>query len=137
MVYICDSGCFGEKPTALKSDKSEFFTPYSYLQLRYFIHIAYNGNNYRGWQRLPGIASVQQVMELALSKILKLEIAIIGCGRTDSQVHASQFFFHFDTELTWDFDLVFRLNKRLPHDISVFDVIKMEGLPHARFDAIQ
>jgi tRNA pseudouridine38-40 synthase len=105
--------------------------------LRYFLHIAYNGNNYRGWQKLPGIASVQQVMETTLSRIFKRSVEVVGCGRTDAQVHASQFFFHFDAEKEWKFDLLFRLNKCLPHDISVYDLIRMEGLPHARFDAIQ
>ena len=105
--------------------------------MRYFIHIAYNGNNYQGWQKLPGIISVQQVMETTLSQIIKEPIAVVGCGRTDAHVHASQFFFHFDLERELDFDLLFRLNKCLPHDITVFDVIPMEGMPHARFDAIQ
>ena len=35
------------------------------------------------------------------------------------------------------FDLFFRLNKILPDDIAVFDIIPMEGLPHSRFDTIQ
>ena len=105
--------------------------------MRYFLHIAYNGNNYRGWQKLPGIVSVQQVIETNLSQIVKIPVQIVGCGRTDAQVHASQFFFHFDVERAMDFDLRFRMNKCLPHDITVFDVLPMEGLPHARFDAIQ
>jgi tRNA pseudouridine38-40 synthase len=105
--------------------------------LRYFLHIAYDGNNYRGWQKLPGIISVQQVIEIILSQILKESVSIVGCGRTDAQVHASQFFFHFDINQPLNFDLLFRLNKCLPHDIVVYDVIPMEGLPHARFDAIQ
>jgi tRNA pseudouridine38-40 synthase len=37
----------------------------------------------------------------------------------------------------WDFDLVFRMNNILPDDISVFDIIPMDGLPHARFDATE
>lgn len=104
--------------------------------MRYFLHIAYNGNNYRGWQKLPGIESVQKVLELRLSQILKSSVAIVGCGRTDAQVHASQFFFHFDSDYVIDFDLSFRLNKCLPHDVTVYDVLLMDGLPHARFDAI-
>ena len=72
-----------------------------------------------------------------LSQIFKEPISIVGCGRTDAQVHASQFFFHFDVAKDWTFDLKFQLNKGLPHDITVFDVIRMHGLPHARFDAIQ
>ncbi|HEY3389656.1 MAG TPA: tRNA pseudouridine synthase A [Prolixibacteraceae bacterium] len=105
--------------------------------MRYFLHIAYNGNNYQGWQKLPGIVSVQQAIETTLTNILKKPTSIVGCGRTDAHVHASQFFFHFDIDQELEFDLLFRLNKCLPHDITVYDVIPMEGLPHARFDAIQ
>jgi len=105
--------------------------------LRYFFHIGYHGTNYCGWQKHPEALSVQQVLETNLSKLLKVPIYISGCGRTDAQVHASQFFFHVDIEQEWDFDLFFRLNKILPDDIAVFDIIPTEGLPHARFDTIQ
>jgi len=81
--------------------------------------------------------SVQEVLESALGRLLKKPIAIIGCGRTDAKVHAGQFFFHADLDGDWDFDLFFRLNKILPDDIAIFDIIPMQGLPHARFDAIQ
>ncbi|MFI5159102.1 MAG: tRNA pseudouridine synthase A [Sphingobacteriales bacterium] len=66
-----------------------------------------------------------------------MPVGIIGCGRTDAQVHASQFFFHMDVENEWEFDLFFRLNKILPDDIAVFEIIPMQGQPHTRFDAIQ
>ncbi len=105
--------------------------------LRYFIHIAYHGGQYRGWQKHPDGLNVQEVLETGISKILKIPTIIVGCGRTDAQVHASQFFFHMDVEKKWEFDLLFRLNKILPPDIAIFDIIPMEGLPHARFDAIQ
>ncbi|HTM97361.1 MAG TPA: tRNA pseudouridine(38-40) synthase TruA [Pedobacter sp.] len=105
--------------------------------MRYFFHIAYNGHNYNGWQRQPKVNSVQEVIESKLSQAFKTPLTINGCGRTDSQVHASQFFFHVDIEEQWDFDLIFRLNKLLPHNISVFDIIPLEGKPHARFDAVQ
>jgi len=80
--------------------------------------------------------NVQGVLELALSQILKTPVAIIGCGRTDAHVHASQFFFHMDIEQAWDFDLLFRLNKLLPHNIAIFDIIPVESHRHARFDAV-
>ena len=104
--------------------------------MRYFFHIGYNGFNYRGWQKMPKVNSVQFIIESLLSQIFKEKLTIVGCGRTDAQVHASQFFFHVDIEHTWDYDLVFRLNKNLPPDIAVFDIIPMRGLQHARFDAI-
>lgn len=103
--------------------------------MRYFFHIGYNGFNYRGWQKLPQINSVQIILETLLTQILKTHVTIVGCGRTDAQVHASQFFFHADLEPAWEYDLIFRLNKNLPKDIAVFDILPMEGLPHARLDA--
>jgi tRNA pseudouridine38-40 synthase len=103
--------------------------------LRYFFHIGYNGFNYRGWQKFPDISSVQQVLETNITLILKIPVSIVCCGRTDAQVHASQFFFHVDIEQPWDFDLLFRLNKNLPPDIAVFDIIPVEPQQHARFDA--
>lgn len=103
--------------------------------MRYFFHICFNGTNYRGWQRQTKAHNVQQVMEEALSQILKTPIFITGCGRTDAQVHASQFFFHVDIKDGWDFDLRFRVNKTLPDDIAVFNIIPVEDKQHARFDA--
>ena len=105
--------------------------------LRYFFHIGYSGTNFSGWQKHRGVETVQQTIEQSLTKIFKCPIAIVGCGRTDALVHALQFFFHVDIDQPIDFDLAFRLNKTLPADIAVFDIIAMEGLPHCRFDAIQ
>ena len=105
--------------------------------MRYFFHIAYHGCRYNGWQKHAGVLGVQEVIETALSRVLKSPTAIVGCGRTDSGVHASQFFFHVDVAQEWDFDLLFRLNKILSDDITVFDIIPMQGQPHARFDAIR
>jgi len=105
--------------------------------LRYFFHIAYRGNNYSGWQRHKNANTVQQIIEEAFGKVLKYPVAINGCGRTDAGVNASQYFFHADIENEWDFDLKFRLNRLLPEDIAIFDIIPMQGLPHARFDATQ
>jgi tRNA pseudouridine38-40 synthase len=103
--------------------------------LRYFFHIGYNGFYYRGWQRQPHGQNIQQIVEATLSKVLKAPLSIMGCGRTDAMVHASQFFFHVDIEREWDFDLIFRLNKTLPDDIAVFEIIPVQENSHARFDA--
>ncbi|MDH4088820.1 MAG: tRNA pseudouridine(38-40) synthase TruA [Cyclobacteriaceae bacterium] len=105
--------------------------------MRFFFHIGYNGGNYRGWQRQLGPLSVQQVLETTISQVLKNPVSIMGCGRTDAMVHASQFFFHVDVDKEWDFDLLFRLNKNLPADIAIFEIILMKDNQHARFDATQ
>lgn len=104
--------------------------------MRYFVHIGYNGLQYKGWQKQPDVLNVQGVIERALTQTLKTPVFIIGCGRTDAHVHASQFFFHMDIEEEWDFDLLFRLNKTLPVNIAIFDIIPMDGQQHARFDAV-
>lgn len=105
--------------------------------MRYFFHIAYKGANYHGWQKNGEVISLQQIIEQKLSQVLKVPTVVNGCGRTDAQVNASQFFFHADIDVNFDATLIFRLNQVLPDDIAVFDVVPMDGLPHARFDAIE
>lgn len=105
--------------------------------LRYFIELSYHGKNYHGWQIQPNEISVQETIEQALSILLKQSIAVVGCGRTDSGVHASQFFLHFDIQNPIDKEkLKFRLNSFLPEDIAIFQIIKVKEDAHARFDAI-
>jgi tRNA pseudouridine38-40 synthase len=105
--------------------------------IRYFFHIAYKGANYRGWQRQSKVITIQEVMEDRLKQIFKYNISCLGCGRTDAGVHAAQYFFHIDVKTEIQPDLIFILNKALPKDITVLDIIKMEGEPHAQFDATE
>ena len=103
--------------------------------MRYFVHISYNGINYHGWQRQKNAIGIREIFEKNLERVLKEPVDCIGCGRTDAQVHANQFFFHFDVKKEWNFDLLFRLNKMMPRDIAVFDIIRVEANQHARYDA--
>ena len=106
---------------------------------RYFIHLAYNGANYCGWQTQPALPTVQLTLEEALGTLLRQKIAVVGCGRTDTGVHASDFYAHFDLEDLKDFkdlkDLVFKLNNLLPPDIAIFGIFPVADNAHARFDA--
>ena len=103
---------------------------------RYFIHLAYNGANYCGWQTQPGLPTVQLTFEEALSTLLREKIAVVGCGRTDTGVHASDFYAHFDSESEIDGEqLTFKLNSYLPADLAVYEVFKVKDNAHARFDA--
>ena len=104
--------------------------------MRYFLELSYNGKAYYGWQKQPDAISVQEVLEKALSTILRKEIEIVGAGRTDAGVHAKQMFAHFDyDELDLD-DLKYKLNSLLPKDIAIQDIFKVQEEAHARFDAI-
>ena len=103
---------------------------------RYFIHLAYNGAAYNGWQTQPGLPTVQLTLEEALSTLLRQKIAVVGCGRTDTGVHASDFYAHFDAEPFDCKHLVFKLNNYLPPDIAIFDIYPVADNAHARFDAV-
>ena len=105
---------------------------------RYFIHLAYNGANYNGWQTQPELPTVQETLEKALTTLLRQPIAVVGCGRTDTGVHASDFYAHFDYSGQWSVvsgQLVFKLNNFLPPDIAIFDIFPVADNAHARFDA--
>ena len=104
--------------------------------MRYFIEFAYNGTAYHGWQKQHNVPSVQEALEKALSLLLRETIETTGAGRTDTGVHASQAFAHFDAdEITDRDDLVYRLNAVLPRDIAVRRIIPLHDDAHARFDA--
>lgn len=103
--------------------------------MKYLLHLAFKGTDYHGWQRQPEHISVQEVLEDTLSKMLKKKTNCIGCGRTDAGVHASQFFCHIVVEKAFDFDPVFRLNKMLPEDISIFEIMPVGEKFHAQHGA--
>ncbi len=104
---------------------------------RYFLELAYKGTSYCGWQIQQNAISVQEILNKALATLLRHDIETIGCGRTDTGVHASQFYAHFDTETTIPSNekFCYQMNALLPDDISVFQIIPVEANAHARFDA--
>ncbi len=109
------------------------------LTQRYFIQLSYKGTNYHGWQIQPNAITVQEVLNKALSTILNQEINVVGCGRTDTGVHASDFMAHFDIAEARDVEkekLVFRLNRFLPYDIAVHSMFPVKPEAHTRFDAL-
>lgn len=106
---------------------------------RFFIQLSFKGTNFHGWQIQPNATTVQQTIADALSTILNDKIDITGAGRTDTGVHASCFYAHFDskTELSGKVGkLAFQLNGILPDDISIQRIFKVDPETHARFSAI-
>lgn len=80
--------------------------------------------------------TVQEVIEQTLSQLFKKVVTAYGCGRTDAGVHASQYVIQIDLDEAPLFDLKFRLNKNLPADIAVFEVIEVEETQHCRYGAV-
>jgi tRNA pseudouridine38-40 synthase len=84
----------------------------------------------------PNAITVQEVLEGAMSSLLRKEIKLVAAGRTDAGVHAKQLFAHFDFEEIKDLShLVYRLNSFLPKDISVRNIVPVIADAHARFHA--
>lgn len=104
--------------------------------MRYFLELAYRGTRYHGWQRQPNGLSVQEVLETALSVVLRGPVALTGSGRTDAGVHAGQQFAHFDTAMVLPSTLTQSLNSLTPGDIAVHDCFPVRDNDHARFTAL-
>ena len=103
--------------------------------MRYALHLSYFGKNYAGWQRQINALSVQEELEKALSVLLKETVEITGCGRTDTGVHAVNFYAHFDFNSELPVDLVYHTNAILGKDIALHDVFGVNDEWHARFSA--
>ena len=104
---------------------------------RYFINLAYRGTPFHGWQIQPGEVTVQQVLEDALGKIMRVPTPVTGAGRTDAGVNARMMIAHFDSvELIEDAAGVVRsLNAMCGRDIAVRNIRQVADDAHARFDA--
>jgi tRNA pseudouridine38-40 synthase len=106
---------------------------------RFKFELAYNGKHFFGWQKQPKQISIQEVIEFSLSKLFQDKIEVVGCGRTDTGVHANYYVLH--TDLPEDKfscqDLKYKLNKMLPESIAIYKVDKVASDFHARFDATQ
>lgn len=114
--------------------------------MRCFLELSYDGGSFHGWQRQPGCRTVQETVEEALSRLLRAPaVAVVGCGRTDTGVHADYFVAHFDapegTEATLTELLaeerrtLFRLNGILPADVAASSLQSVDERLHSRFSA--
>lgn len=107
---------------------------------RFFLQLQYNGSRYHGWQTQHNALGVQTVVEKCLSFKLNEKIAVTGCGRTDTGVHARLYFAHFDTvapaELVLSDQFLFQLNTCLPNDIVADAFFEVQEHANARFDAV-
>jgi tRNA pseudouridine38-40 synthase len=107
---------------------------------RYFIRLAYDGTNYHGWQIQDNALTVQEIITGAVRMMWYKDFKMIGCGRTDTGVHAREFYAHFDLaeqksreELD---EMVNRLNRYLPHDIVIYGIFPVRADLHSRYDAV-
>lgn len=105
---------------------------------RYFMHLAYRGAPFHGWQTQPNAVSVQSTVERALTLALRQPVKITGAGRTDTGVNARMMIAHFDVEepLANPKGVVRALNSIVGRDIAVYSINPVHADAHARFDAV-
>ncbi len=109
--------------------------------MRYFLYLSFDGTSYHGWQIQPNGISVQETLQGALATLLQRPVEVVGAGRTDTGVHARLMVAHFDLDEATPrseedcAQLVYRLNKLLPRDISVAKMQPVADDMHARFSA--
>lgn len=108
----------GRRPTALK--------------------LAYDGPLFKGWQKQPGLPTVQAAVEQALGEVLGAKIEVHGAARTDAGVHAAAQVCHFVRQALGGEDPAglaafgSALRERLPQGIRVLAVALAHPSFHAR-----
>ena len=132
--------------------------------MRYFIQFSYDGSDYHGSQTQPNAVTVQQVMEQALTTVLRQPIDLVFAGRTDAGVHALQMWAHFDFPLlpppsggrgalhspspilhspfslpllgVGGLSILHSANSLLPSSIAIRQIVPVDSNAHARFSAL-
>ncbi len=106
---------------------------------RFKFELSYNGKPFFGWQRQPKQHAVQTEIENCLAKLYQKEVSVVGCGRTDTGVHAHFYVLHVDLdESRYSAEiLLYKMNKILPASIVIFSISKVRNDFHARFDAVE
>ena len=106
--------------------------------MRYVLDLSFDGTSYAGWQIQPNALAVQEVLEQALTTLLRAPTTVVGAGRTDAGVHAHQMIAHFDFSGKLPEEPLYKLNGLLPHEIAVKEIFVAKKADfHARFSALK
>ena len=107
------------------------------------LDIAYDGTEFRGWARQPGLRTVCGVLEDALSTVLREPVTLTVAGRTDAGVHAEGQVVHCDVRagelgaVPDSPNLLRRLARFLPPDVRITGIAPVSTDFDARFSAIR
>ena len=106
--------------------------------MRIALGVEYDGTHFRGWQvQQAAVRTVQECVEMALSRVANHQVRVFCAGRTDTGVHASGQVVHFDTQAqrssrSW----ILGANSHLPEDVDVVWAQPVPDTFHARFSAL-
>lgn len=103
--------------------------------------IQYDGTRYKGWQKQnikgTSVSTIQDKLEKLLSKMTEEEIQVIGCGRTDSGVHAKNYVANFKTSSTLSINEMMEYTKKyLPEDIVIKSMKDVSERFHSRLNVL-
>lgn len=105
--------------------------------MRYFLRLRYKGTHYHGWQFQTNAVSIQGVVNEKLSKLLEEPIETVGCGRTDTGVHAEEYYAHFEVAYELNTrELLEALAAEKVAGIEFRSITKVDERLHARFSAL-
>lgn len=101
--------------------------------------LQYDGTRYKGWQKQNqkgnSVVTIQGKIENVLSKMTGEEIEVIGCGRTDSGVHADNYVANFFTDSKMTLvEMMSYLEEYLPEDIVVKELKIASDRFHSRLN---
>lgn len=100
------------------------------------LDLQYDGTDFHGWQIQPNAVTVQEEIENALTRLnSNQKVEVVGCGRTDTGVHAMHYVAHFDLNFDNLIDLQFKLNGMMHKGIAITEITEANPEFHARFDA--
>lgn len=107
--------------------------------MRFLIKFSYDGTNYSGYQKQPGLNTIEGKLEEALIKINNgVKTTITSTGRTDKKVHALSQYGHADIKVSiTEYKLKRALNSNLPEDIHVIDTKIVNDNFHARYNVAE
>ena len=107
--------------------------------MRFLIKFSYDGTNYSGYQKQPGLNTIEGKLEEALKKINNgVKTTITSTGRTDKKVHALSQYGHADIKVSiTEYKLKRALNSNLPEDIHVIDTKIVNDNFHARYNVAE
>ena len=99
--------------------------------------VEYDGTQFNGFQRQSHAPSVQEALEAAISKVANEPIRIVGAGRTDTGVHATQQVVSFRTSADRPTQAWRRgVSSLTPRAIGVLWARVQTAPFNARFDAV-
>jgi tRNA pseudouridine38-40 synthase len=104
---------------------------------KYFVRLSYLGKGFHGWQRQKADdPTIEGTIQHALEIVLREPCPIVGCGRTDSGVHAKNYMLHFESETPINISIKKNLNAILDERIVIHEMFEVDSKAHARFSAV-